>query len=41
MKGVNKNPLQSGRDRYAAKNDITTWIFPLIPFLFNVIDGFF
>ena len=39
MKGGNKDALQSGRDRYTAKNYITTRIFPLIPFFFNVING--
>ena len=41
MKGGNKDALQSGRDRYTAKNYITTWIFPLIPFFLNVINGHF
>ena len=40
MKGGNKDALQSGRDRYASKNYITIWIFPLIPPLFfSVING--
>ena len=41
MKGGNKDGLQSGRDRYTAKNYVTTWVFPLIPLFFNVINGLF
>ena len=41
MKGGNKDTLLSGRDRYTAENYITTLIFPLIPFVFNVINGLF
>ena len=33
--------LHSGRDRYNAKDYITTEIFLLIPFSFNVINGLF
>ena len=41
MKGGNMDELQSGRDRYATKNYIKTWNFPLKPFFFNVINGHF
>ena len=41
MKCGNKDALQSGRDRYTAKNYITIWIFPLISFFFNFINGLF
>ena len=41
LKGGNKEALQSGRDRYSAKNYITTWTFPLISFFLNVINGLF
>ena len=41
MKGGNKDVLQSGRDRYIAKNYITTGIFPLLPFFFNVFYAHF
>ena len=41
MKGGNKVASQSGRDRYTVKNYVTIWIFSLIPFFFNVINGLF
>ena len=41
MEDGNKDALQSGRDRYTAKNYITAWIFPLIHFFFNDIYGLF
>ena len=41
MKGGNMDALLSGRERYTAKNYTTTWIFPLIPFFFNGINGLF
>ena len=41
MKGVNKDALQSGADKYTTKNYITTWIFLLIPYFFSVINGLF
>ena len=41
MKSGNKDALKSGRGRYTAKNYITTWIFTLIPFFFNFINGLF
>ena len=41
MKGGNKDVLQLDRERHTAKNYIKTWIFPLTPFSFNVINGLF
>ena len=41
MKGFNKDALQSGRDRYTAKNYITTWIFPLYPFPLMLLMDFY
>ena len=38
--GGNKDALQSGRDRYTAKNYTTTWVFPSIPFFFSFIKTF-
>ena len=41
MKYGNKDALFTDRDRYAAKNYITTWVFPLIPFFFSFINRVF
>ena len=41
MKGVNKDALQSGEDKYASKNYIRAWIFLLIPYFFGVINRLF
>ena len=41
MKGGYMDAFQSGNDRYTAKKYITTWIFPLIPLFYNVINGLF
>ena len=41
MKGANKDTLQSGRDRYTAKNFIATRVFSMIPFFFNVNERLF
>ena len=40
MKGGNKDVLQSGRDRYTAKN-YTTWIFHWYPFSLMLLMDFF
>ena len=40
-KGGNKYALQSGIDRYTAKNYITTSILPLIIFFFSVVNRLF
>ena len=40
-KSGNKNALQSGRDRYTAKNYNTMRVFPLIPFSLVLLKDFF